>query len=233
MAAWWISGSTWICERHLNRLAWGCSLDVFLQMGDTGGCEWVWDTFSTLKGRVTSFLLSTGVRGDGTTYADPAKVGIISIRLYPATEAHRVGSVVFLRRPLISRGCMVRTLSCYARLADARRIPHPTRTVIGCVKAFDWLEVSEEPFLEFNFQYFKRGQLLFYTLICRFMSYDQIFRLKNSRVSEDGGTKRKYKLILPARKATFQSKKSKRPVYHYNCIPWRLFHSFNYHSYSL
>jgi hypothetical protein len=106
--------------------------------------------------------LCTGIRAHGTHYADPSKVGVVAIRLYPALEEHHVESNVFLRSPIISRGCLVRRLSYYARLADPRVMHHPTRTVIGCVSNFEWLEVSDEPFLEFNFQYYKRERLLFY-----------------------------------------------------------------------
>ncbi|KAF8501261.1 hypothetical protein JB92DRAFT_873575 [Gautieria morchelliformis] len=105
------------------------------------------------------------VRANGTYYADPSKVGVVTIRLYPALEGHHVKSNVFLRSPIISRGDLVRRLSYYARLADPRSMHHPTRTVIGCVSNFEWLDVNDEPFLEFNFQYYKRKRLLFYSSI--------------------------------------------------------------------
>lgn len=121
-----------------------------------------WD-ISELIWRLYCFRVD--VRGDGTYYADPSKVGTISVRLYAASDKHHVNSSVFLRRPIISRGSMIRRLSSYAGLAAGVRRQHPTRMVTGCVEGFEWLTVNESPYLEFIFQYFKCEHNLFTCLI--------------------------------------------------------------------
>jgi hypothetical protein len=99
-------------------------------------------------------LSNAGVRCDGTQNADAHKVGIIGVRLYAAPDDYHVQQNVFLKKPVLSRGWLVRRLTHYSGLAESvSRRQHPTRTVLGSWKRFEWL-CAGEPFLEFNFQYF-------------------------------------------------------------------------------